>query len=93
MNDEPFNADAVLTSVLAEQHSVKRATARRVMMHVQDTTHPDTDVSIEVGTRQDHSRVLSSQFQSQWSHVVRGSKCDLASNFLGSNERDVFDDR
>lgn len=60
---------------------------------VQDTAHPDTDISIKVGARQDYSRVLSSQFQGQRSHVVRGSKRDLAADFLRSDKRDVFDDR
>lgn len=64
-----------------------------VMIHVQDTAHPDTDVSIQVSTRQNYSRVLSSQFQSQWGHVVCGGKRNLATNFFRSNERYVLDNR
>ena len=62
-------------------------------MHVQNTTHPNTDVSIQVGAGQYYGWILSSQFQSQWSHVVRGSKCDLATDFFRSDKRDVLNDR
>ena len=59
----------------------------------QDTPHPDADITVQVSTRQDNSWVLSSQFQSQRSHVVRGSEGNLATNFFRSDKRDVLDDR
>jgi hypothetical protein len=93
VDDKLLDADAVLTSVLAEPNSVKRATVRGMVGNVQDTTHPDTDVSVQVGTRQDDSRVLPSQFQSQRGHVLRGSERDLATDFFRSDKRDVLDDR
>lgn len=92
VNDEPFNTDAILTSVLTKRDSAKLVTARRVVIHIQDTAHPDTDISVEIGTRQDYSRVLSPKFQSQWSHVVCGSEGNLATDFLRSDECNVFDD-
>ena len=72
---------------------MNRTTAGRVTENIQDTTHPDTGVSVQVSTRQDNGWVLSPQLQSQRSHVVRGSERDLATDFLRSNKRDVFNDR
>jgi len=92
VDDKLLDADAVLTSVLAELNSVKHATGRGVAGNIQDATHPDTDVSVQVSTRQDDSRVLPSKFQSQWGHVLRGSERDLAADFFRSDKRDVFDD-
>ena len=62
-------------------------------MHAQDTTHPYADIPIEVGSRQDYSRILSSQFQSQRSHVVCGGEGDLATDFLRSDKGNVLDFR
>lgn len=93
VDDKLLDADAVLTSVLAELNSEKRATVRGKVGNIQNTTHPDTDVSVQVSTRQDDSRVLSSQFQSQRGHVLRGSERNLATGFFRSDKRDVLDDR
>ena len=93
MDDELLDTDAVLTSVLAELDSVKCATVRGMVENIQDATHPDADVSVQVSTRQDDSWVLSSKFQSQRSHVLRSSERNLATDFFRSDKRDVFYDR
>jgi len=63
-DNELLGANTVLTSVSAELDLVKRAAVRGMVENVQDTKHPDTDASVQVSTRQDDSRVLSSQLQS-----------------------------
>ena len=93
VDNKLLDADAVLTSVLAELNSVKRATGKGTTVNIQDTTHPDTDVSVQISTRHNDSRVLPSKFQSQWGHVLRGSERNLATNFFRSDKRDVLDDR
>ena len=65
----------------------------RAIEDIQDAAHPDANVSVEVGARQDNSRILSSQFQSQRRHVLSSGECNLATNFLGSDKCDVLDDR
>ena len=64
MDEKLLNANTVLTSVLAELNSMKDVRVRKVTKNIQDTTHPDTDVSVQVSTWQDDSGVLSSKFQS-----------------------------
>jgi hypothetical protein len=51
VDDKLFDADAVLTSVLAERNSAKCVTVGRVAENLQDATHPDTDVSVQVSAR------------------------------------------
>jgi endonuclease/exonuclease/phosphatase (EEP) superfamily protein YafD len=93
VDDQPFDADAILTSVLAKMQSAKCTAAERMMENTQNAAHPDADVSVEVGSRQDNSGVLSSQLQGQRGHVLSSSNRNLATNFLRSDKRDVFDDR
>lgn len=64
MDDQLLDADAILTSVLAKPQLEKYTTVKRMMEDIQDAAHPDANISIEVGTRQDNCGVLSSQFQS-----------------------------
>jgi hypothetical protein len=47
VDDKLLKADTILTSVLAVSDSVKCARVR-TWENVQDTTHPDTDVSVQV---------------------------------------------
>lgn len=93
VNEKFLDTDTVLTSVLAEGKSVEGVRARKAVEDIQNTTHPDTDVSIQISTWQDDSGVLSSKLQSQRCHVLRGSERDLATDFFRSDECDVLDDR
>lgn len=93
MDDQLLDPDTILTSVLAKLQLVKCTAVERMVEDIQDAAHPDADVSVEIGTRQDDSGVLSSQFQSQRRHVLSSGECNLATNFLGSDKCDVLDDR
>ena len=93
VDDKFLDADTILTSVLARWNSVKHATVKILEENIQDTTHPDTYVSVQVCAGQDDGRILPSQFQSQWGHVVCSGKRDLATDFLRPNKGDVLNNR
>ena len=92
VDDKFLDANTILTGILARWNSVKDATVKRVE-YIQDTTHPDTYVSVQVCTWQDDCWILSSQLQGQWGHVFRGGKGDLATDFLRPDKGDVLDNR
>ena len=85
MDEDTFNANAVLTRVLAVRYLRQREPYAKRDKDSQDTTHNNTDILFNRSGGHDNGGILASEFKSYWSEMSSSILHDLCGGSLSAS--------